>query len=71
MSNRIGGADMTTDAKNRPGPKPGRPQSDVMTKALKRVLAGETAYRVARDMGIRHEYLCKRVKLERNKRAPV
>ena len=47
--------------------KPGRPQSDVMTKALKRVLAGETAYRVARDMGIRHEYLCKRVKLERNK----
>ena len=51
--------------------KPGRPQSDVMTKALKRVLAGETAYRVARDMGIRHEYLCKRVKLERSKPAPA
>ena len=51
--------------------KLGRPQSDVMTAALKRVLAGETAYRVARDMGIRHEYLCKRVKLERNKPAPT
>lgn len=45
----------------------GRPRSERMTEALKRVAAGETAYRVARDMGIRHEYLCKRVKLERNR----
>ena len=51
--------------------KPGRPQSDVMTQALRRVMAGETAYKVARDMGIRHEYLCKRVKLERSKTAPA
>lgn len=45
----------------------GRPRSERMTEALQRVLAGETAYRVARDMGIRHEYLCKRVKLERSR----
>ena len=45
----------------------GRPQSAAMTEALKRVLAGETAYRVAKDMGIRHEYLCKRVKRERSR----
>lgn len=49
--------------------KPGRPRTERMAEALKRVLAGETAYAVARDIGIRHEYLCKQVKIVRSRAA--
>jgi len=43
----------------------GRPRSARMTEALQRVANGETAYAVAREMGIRYEYLCKQTKKAR------
>jgi len=45
--------------------KMGRPRTPRMTEALQRVANGETAYSVARSMGIRYEYLCKQTKKAR------
>ncbi len=55
-----------TAPKMHPGPM-GRPRSERMTEALRRVAGGETAYAVAKDMQIRYEYLCKQVKLARSR----
>lgn len=47
----------------------GRPRSARLLEALRRVAAGETAYKVARELGMRESHLYTAVRKERERAA--